>query len=280
MTNTQVKKSPIPTILMHAFLILIAITMLVPFIWMILTAFKTQSEAMSIDPFVVFPKAIRWDAFLEVTRNFNFPRLYFNTLLMIFWRIVFAVVTSSMAGFAFGRLRFPGRDFAFTFVLMQMMVPSQIFVIPQYVMISQLNLTNTIFALLFPGLVSAFGTFLMRQTYRTLPLELEEAARLDGCNIGQVFLYVMAPLTKSTLIALSIFTAIFAYKDLLWPMIVNSQVQKMTLAPALSRLQGQFSTDYPELMAASLLACLPMLVLYLLFQRHFIEGIATTGGKL
>lgn len=280
MTNTQVKKSPIPTILMHAFLILIAITMLVPFIWMILTAFKTQSEAMSIDPFVVFPKAIRWDAFLEVTRNFNFPRLYFNTLLMIFWRIVFAVVTSSMAGFAFGRLRFPGRDFAFAFVLMQMMVPSQIFVIPQYVMISQLNLTNTIFALLFPGLVSAFGTFLMRQTYRTLPLELEEAARLDGCNIGQVFLYVMAPLTKSTLIALSIFTAIFAYKDLLWPMIVNSQVQKMTLAPALSRLQGQFSTDYPELMAASLLACLPMLVLYLLFQRHFIEGIATTGGKL
>lgn len=280
MTNTQVKKSPIPTILMHAFLILIAITMLVPFIWMILTAFKTQSEAMSIDPFVVFPKAIRWDAFLEVTRNFNFPRLYFNTLLMIFWRIVFSVVTSSMAGFAFGRLRFPGRDFAFAFVLMQMMVPSQIFVIPQYVMISQLNLTNTIFALLFPGLVSAFGTFLMRQTYRTLPLELEEAARLDGCNIGQVFLYVMAPLTKSTLIALSIFTAIFAYKDLLWPMIVNSQVQKMTLAPALSRLQGQFSTDYPELMAASLLACLPMLVLYLLFQRHFIEGIATTGGKL
>ncbi len=280
MTNTQVKKSPIPTILMHAFLILIAITMLVPFIWMILTAFKTQSEAMSIDPFVVFPKAIRWDAFLEVTRNFNFPRLYFNTLLMIFWRIVFAVVTSSMAGFAFGRLRFPGRDFAFAFVLMQMMVPSQIFVIPQYVMISQLNLTNTIFALLFPGLVSAFGTFLMRQTYRTLPLELEEAARLDGCNIGQVFLYVMAPLTKSTLIALSIFTAIFAYKDLLWPMIVNSQVQKMTLAPALSRLQGQFSTDYPELMAASLLACLPMLVLYLLFQRQFIEGIATTGGKL
>lgn len=280
MTNTQVKKSPIPTILMHAFLILIAITMLVPFIWMILTAFKTQSEAMSIDPFVVFPKAIRWDAFLEVTRNFNFPRLYFNTLLMIFWRIVFAVVTSSMAGFAFGRLRFPGRDFAFAFVLMQMMVPSQIFVIPQYVMISQLNLTNTIFALLFPGLVSAFGTFLMRQTYRTLPLELEEAARLDGCNIGQIFLYVMAPLTKSTLIALSIFTAIFAYKDLLWPMIVNSQVQKMTLAPALSRLQGQFSTDYPELMAASLLACLPMLVLYLLFQRQFIEGIATTGGKL
>lgn len=280
MTNTQLKRSPLPTFLMHAFLILVSFTMLVPFAWMILTAFKTQSEAMSIDPFVVFPSQIRWNSFLEVTRNFNFPKLYLNTLLMIFWRIVFAVVTSSMAGFAFGRLTFPGRDFAFAFVLMQMMVPSQIFVIPQYVMISQMNLTNTIFALLFPGLVSAFGTFLMRQTYRTLPLELEEAARLDGCNIGQVFLHVMAPLTKSTLIALSIFTAIFAYKDLLWPLIVNSQVQKMTLAPALSRLQGQFSTDYPELMAASLLACLPMLVLYLMFQRHFIEGIATTGGKL
>lgn len=132
----------------------------------------------------------------------------------------------------------------------------------------------------FPGLVTAFGTFLMRQAYMGLPKDLEEAARLDGCNIGQTFLYVMMPLTKSSMVALGIFTALFGYKDLMWPLIANTNQQSMPLAAGLAKLQGQFSSNYPELMAGSLIACIPMLVLYLLFQRHFIEGIATSGGKL
>ncbi len=115
----------------------------------------------------------------------------------------------------------------------------------------------------------------------SLPKELEEAARLDGCNIGQTFLYVMMPLTKASMVALGIFTALFAYKDLMWPLIANTEQSTMTLAPALSKLlRGQFSSNYPELMAASLIACLPMIILYLLFQKQFVEGIATSGGKL
>lgn len=124
------------------------------------------------------------------------------------------------------------------------------------------------------------GTFLLRQSFMGLPKDLEEAAKLDGCNIGQTFLYIMLPLTRSNMIALGIFTSVFAYKDLLWPMIAAPRNESTTLAAALAKMQGQYVSNFPELMAASLLACLPMVVLYVLFQRQFIEGIATTGGKL
>lgn len=113
-----------------------------------------------------------------------------------------------------------------------------------------------------------------------LPKDLEEAAILDGCNIGQIFLHVMLPLTKSSMVALGIFTALFAFKDLMWPLVVNTEQTTMPLSAALAKLQGQFVTNFPELMAASLLACIPMIIIYILFQRQFVEGIATSGSKL
>ena len=161
-----------------------------------------------------------------------------------------------------------------------MMIPAQIFVIPQYLMVSKLHILNTTAGLVFPGLVTAFGTYLLKTGYQSLPKDLEEAAAIDGCNIGQTFLFVMAPLAKSSMVALGIFTAVFAYKDLMWPMIVCPDTNQTTLASALSKMQGQFSSNYPELMAAALIACLPMIVIYVIFQKQFIEGIATSGGKL
>lgn len=267
-------------IVKYVVLILGSIIMLVPFGWMVLTAFKTPTEATQMNPFVILPDQWKLDAFINVSGKMNFAKLYINTLLMIAGRIACAVLTACMAGYAFGRLHFKGRDFCFGLVLFQMMVPSQIFVIPQYLMLSKIKMLNTIFSLVFPGLVTAFGTFLMRQAFMGMPADLEEAARLDGCNIGQTFLYIMAPLTKSSMVALGIFTALFGYKELLWPLIANTNDNTMPLASALAKLQGQFSANYPELMAASVLACIPMIVIYLLFQRQFIEGIATSGGKL
>lgn len=264
----------------HVVLILISVTMLIPFFWMILTAFKTNAESIQVDPFVLFPQNWNFDTFKTVMNNMNFLILYKNTLLMILFRIVCAVITASMAGYAFGRLNFRGKNIAFALVLFQMMIPSQIFIIPQYQMITKLGLNNTTFALVFPGLVTAFGTFLMRQAYMSLPKELEEAARLDGCSIGQTFIHILTPLTKSSMVALGIFTAIFAYKDLMWPMIVNTNNDTMVLSSALAKMQGQYVSKYPELMAASLIACIPMIVIYLIFQKQFIEGIATSGGKL
>lgn len=145
-------------------------------------------------------------------------------------------------------------------------------------MVSNMKMLDTVFALVFPGIVSAFGTFLLKQSFMSMPRDLEEAARIDGCNIGQTFLYIMMPLVRSAMVALGIFTAVFAYKDLMWPMIVNKTV--MPLSAALAKMQEQYTNNYPQLMAASLLACVPMIIIYLIFQKQFIEGIATSGGKL
>ena len=266
--------------IVQVFLILISITMLVPFIWMVLTSFKTVTEATQVNPFVIFPKVWRTDAFKSVMENMNFILLYKNTLLMIVFRVLCAVVTATTAGYAFARLNFKGKNFAFSLVLFQMMVPSQIFLIPQYLMISKMNMLDTMFALVFPGLVTAFGTFLLKQAFMSLPRDLEEAARLDGCNIGQTFLFVMLPLARSSMVALGIFTSLFAYKDLMWPMIVNKDKALLVLSSALAQMQGQYLIKFPELMAASLIACVPMIVIFLIFQKQFIQGIATSGGKL
>ncbi len=264
----------------HVVLILVSITMIVPFAWMVLTAFKTVSESTSVDPFVIFPTKWQTNAFKSVMSSMNFLVLYKNTLLMIFFRVVCAVVTATTAGYAFARLEFKGKNVAFALVLFQMMVPVQIFIIPQYLMLSKVGMLNSIFALVFPGLVTAFGTFLMRIGFTNLPKELEEAARLDGANTGQIFLRIMAPLTKSSMVALGIFTALFAFKDLMWPMIVNTKADMLVLSSALAKIQGQYSSKFPELMAASIIASVPMIIIYLIFQKQFIEGIATSGGKL
>ncbi len=272
------RKEKMMNVLIHVILVLVSITMLVPFLWMALTAFKSVTESTSVDPFVIFPSIWRTENFTEVINNMDFFHLYLNTILLIAGRVICAVLTATMAGYAFARLNFPGKGLMFSLVMFQMMVPGQIFIIPQYLMVSKMNALDTIFALIFPGLVTAFGTFLLRQSYMGLPRDLEEAARLDGCNIGQTFLYIMAPLTRSGMVALGIFTAVFAYKDLMWPLICNNTV--MPLSAALAKMQGQYTNNYPQLMAASLLACIPMIILYLIFQRQFIEGIATSGGKL
>ena len=184
-----------------------------------------------------------------------------------------------MAGYAFAKLKFKYKNLLFGIVLVQMSLPSQIFIIPQYQMVAKMGAANTVFALVFPGLVSAFGTFFLRQAYMGIPTEIGEAAFLDGCNEWQSFYKVMFPLTSSSVAALTVFTAVFAYGDLMWPQVVTSDVKMMTLSAGLANLRGQFTTNFPVLMAGSLLAMLPMIILYLIFQRQFIEGVAMTGGK-
>ena len=268
-------------IIMYVILTVMAFIMIVPFAWMILTAVKTNQEAISVNPFYIFPaNGWHWENFKTVWVSYNFLILYKNTLLMIFFRVVCACLTATMAGYAFGRLKFPGKTLMFSLVLIQMMVPAQIFIIPQYLMVSKMGMLNTTFGLVFPGIVTAFGTYLLKTGYQGLPRDLEEAASIDGCNIGQQFLLIMMPLTRSSMVSLGIFTAVFAFKDLMWPMIVNTNALTTTLSAALSKMVGQYANDYPAMMAAATLAVLPMVVIYVIFQKQFVEGIATSGGKL
>lgn len=268
----------ITTFLTYAALILGSVIMIFPFVWMILTSSKTIPESLAIPP-TIFPKELILSNFKDAMASLPFLNLYWNTALMIVFRVLCAVVFSSMAGYAFAKLNFKGKNLLFGIVLVQMSLPSQIFIIPQYQMVAHMGLANTIFALVFPGLVSAFGVFFLRQTYMGIPNEIGEAAYLDGCNQWQTFTKVMFPLTGTSVAALTIFTAVFAYSDLMWPLVVNSDLKMMTLSSGLATLRGQFTTNFPVLMAGSLLAMLPMVILYLIFQRQFIEGIASTGGK-
>ena len=266
------------TILTYAALIIGSLIMIFPFVWMILTSLKTVPESMQVPP-TIFPNEMITSNFGDAMKSLPFLKLYLNTGLMIFFRVICAVAFSSMAGYAFAMLNFRGKKLLFGIVLVQMSLPSQIFIIPQYQMVAKMGMANTIFALVFPGIVSAFGVFFLRQTYMGIPKEIGEAAYLDGCNQWQTFYKVMFPLTGTSVAALTIFTAVFAYSDLMWPLVVNSDLNMMTLSSGLATLRGQFTTNFPVLMAGSLLAMLPMVILYLIFQRQFIEGIATTGGK-
>ena len=209
----------------------------------------------------------------------RFAKMYLNTAVTAIVIVAVPLVLCSMAAYAFGRIEFPGRNIIFGTLLAVLMVPSSFFILPQYLMIQKMGLLNTLPALFIPGLFSAFGTFLMRQFFMALPNELEDAARIDGCNHFMIFSKIMFPLVKPGLVALAILTLRSAWNDLMWPMIVNTSPEKMTLSAGLSYLQGQYATDYPVMMAGAVLAVLPLLILFAVFQKQFIEGIALQGIK-
>lgn len=266
-------------ILTHVILIIGAAIMILPFLWMVLTSVKTLTESVQIPP-KILPDVFQWGNYPAVMKILPFASFYVNTILMMVGRVVGSVLFSAMAAYACARLNFPGKNIFFGLVLFQMMIPGQLFIVPQFLIVQKLGLLNTVSALIVPGIVSAFGTFLLRQFFMGLPKDLEEAAKLDGCTIWQIFYKIMLPLSRSGLIALAIFTSLFAFKDLMWPLIVNMSIDKMTLSSGLASLQGQFATNYPQLMSGSLLAIWPMLLIFIIFQKKFIEGIATSGGKL
>lgn len=262
----------------YVFLALGAILSLFPFIWMILTSFKTQTEAIRIPP-AILPENWSLDAYRQVFDVMPFSQIYSNTVIQAVVTTLGQVLFYSMAGYAFARIDFPLKNVLFLLVMAILMVPGTIFIIPQYLIIQNLGLLNTVTAIFLPNLFSAFGTFLLRQFYMGLPLELEEAARLDGCSHFRIFVQIMAPLTVSGMFALGILTFRFAWNNLMWPSIVNSSMSKMTLSAALSNMQGQYATDFPALMAGAVMAIIPMIIVFVAFQKQFIEGIALTGTK-
>lgn len=263
-----------------AYLVLFSgvLIMVLPFLWMILTSLKTEMEAIRVPP-TIFPAKLMFENYLTVFQKIPFSRMYLNTIISAVVTIIGHLVICSMAAYAFGRLKFPGRDVIFMLLLAILMIPSSLFILPQYLIVQKLGLLNTIVALFLPNLFSAFGTFLLRQFFMSLPEELEDAARLDGCNRFMIYAKIMLPLVRSGLAALGIITLRFAWNDLMWPLIVNTSADKMTLSAGLSYLQGQHWTDYPAMMAGAVMAVLPLLILFIIFQKQFIEGIAMSGIK-
>lgn len=271
-------KYAIKRILTYTVLVLGAFVCVFPFLWLILTSFKTSPEALRIPP-TIFPKNLIWENYTSIADKIPFVKIYCNTIISAVVTVAAQVSLCSMAGYAFARIKFPGRDIIFTVLLAVLMVPGTFFILPQYRIIVKLGLLDTIPALFLPNMFSAMGTFLMRQFFLSLPAELEDAAYLDGCNKGRAFISIMLPLVKPGLVSLGILTFKFAWNDLMWPLIVNTSQDKMTLSAALSFLQGQYVTDYPGVMAGALMSVLPILILFAIFQKEFIEGVSHTGIK-
>ena len=272
------KKTWFSKTLIYIVLIVGAFVALFPFIWMILSSIKSTSEAMIIPP-TIFPKKIRIDNYTLITTKLPFFKIYLNTIISAIVTVTAQLVFCSMAAYAFARIQFPGRNIIFITMLAVLMVPGTFFILPQYRMMYRMGLLNTIPALFLPNLFSAMGTFLLRQFFLSLPQELEDAAYIDGCNRGRVFISIMLPLIKPGLVSLGILTFKFAWNDLMWPLIVNTSTDKMTLSAALSYLQGQYVTDYPGVMAGAIMSVVPIIVIFAIFQKQFIEGVAHTGIK-
>ena len=264
--------------LIHLLLISgIAITVF-PFLWMVFTSFKTLPESMKIPP-TFLPEAFQMDNYSYVLKVLPFAKVYVNTIIVTVITTLVQVLFCTMAAYGFARIEFPFKNAIFIVLLSILMVPGQIFLLPQYLIIQNLGLVNTLPGLFLPNLFSAFGTFLLRQFFMSLPKELEEAALLDGCNRFQIFGKIMLPLVQSGIVALVIFTAKFAWNDFMWPLIVNTDPAMMTLAPALSLLKGQYATNFPVQMAGAVMSVIPMIILFFVFQKQFIEGVAQSGIK-
>ncbi len=262
----------------HLTLILGAVLMVFPFVWQTLTAFKTYETSIQVPPAFI-PDPWVFSNFAEVFDTLPFAQMFLNSVLLTLGRTLGQVVLCTMAGYAFARMEFRGRNVIFVLFLSVLMVPTQLYLLPQYEIMVQLGWLNTLQALVVPGIFSAFGTFLMRQFFMSLPVELEEAARLDGANAWQTFWKVMVPLARPGIIALTVFTVLWSWNDLLWPLVVTTDPERMPLSVGLSQLVSVYNTDYPLLMAGSLLATIPMLLTFIILQRQFIEGIAFSGMK-
>ncbi|QPP07489.1 carbohydrate ABC transporter permease [Streptomyces bathyalis] len=262
----------------HAVLSLGALAMIFPFLWQLLTAFKTMPEAVRVPP-TILPEAWNWAAFEQVFTAVPFAEMLTNSLLNTAGRTLGQLVFCSLAAYAFARLQFRGRNLLFAVFLSVLMVPPQLLVLPQHEIMMKLGLLNSVPALFLPGMFSAFGTFLLRQFFLALPRELEEAARIDGAGPFRIFWSIMLPLVRPALAALAVITAMWSWNDLLWPLVVNTDPAKAPVSAGLISLEGQFMTNYPVMMAGSVIASLPMLLLYVLLQRHFVQGIALSGSK-
>lgn len=262
----------------HLILIIAVAIMVVPFLWEILTSFKTSNEVASL-PLTLFPahpSAIGYKHFLETT---PFWSQFTVSVLSLAMRVTGQVFVAALAGYAFARLKFPGRNFIFALFVLMLMVPSQLFLLGQFELMKGLGLLDSIPALAIPGIFSAFGTFLMRQAFMTMPKEYEEAARLDGAGPFRIFWSIMLPMARSTVAALAVLTSLYSWNDLLWPLIMTPSGDHRPLTVGLASLQGQFGTDYPTLMAGALICSLPLLLVFIGLQRQFFAGIASSGLK-
>lgn len=280
-----------PTFL-HLVLAAGALTTIVPFLWMISTSLKPEPEIFRFPP-VWLPSVWKWDNYAKAMTAAPFERYFLNTVIYAVGITATNLLFCSMAAYAFARLRFPGRNLLFILVLGTMMIPAQVTMVPVFIMLKRWpllggndvlgagghGLLNTYTGLILPGAVGAFGIFLLRQFFMTLPRELEDAARIDGCSEAGIYWRIILPLSKPAMATLGIFTFTAAWNEFLWPLLIMSKDSMKTLQVGLQVFQTQYTTTWDLLMAGTVVVTIPVLIIFLFGQRYFTRGIALSGMK-
>jgi multiple sugar transport system permease protein len=273
-----VRRRVLPFSAWHLLLMPTALLFVLPLFWMIMTSFMPDGDINRFPPRFL-PSRVTLSGYSSLFTESDILRWLLNTTLVATTGVLSHLVLCSLAGYGFARLRFVGRGAAFFLIVATIMVPIQLLMIPTFVMFSRLHLVNTLPAAIVPWLASAFGIFLMRQFFLALPAELEDAARLDGCSRLQVFRLVVLPLAKPALATLAIFTLLGSWNDLIWPLIAISDDHWYTLQLGLANFQGQRRTQWQLLMAGNVVATMPLLVGFVLAQKHFVETMSFSGLK-
>jgi multiple sugar transport system permease protein len=262
----------------HVALIGASILMLFPFAWQLIMSLSTNAQITSIPP-TFWPGDLQFENYISALTAIPFLSQLKVSVVVTIARVLGQVVLCSLAGYAFARMEFRFKRTIFALILSILMVPHQVFLLPQYKIVQALGWLDTLPGIIAPGLFSAFGIFLMRQFFMGLPKELEEAARLDGAGPLRIFAKVMLPLSIPAISALVVLVTLSAWNDLLWPLVVTSTPENMPLSVGLANMQGLNFTDYGPLMAASIMAMAPILILFIALQKRVIDGLAHSGMK-
>ena len=261
-----------------AVLVPVAVIALFPFYWMVTTALTPRASAIRVPP-TLFPLDGTLDNLIGLFEQAPVLLWAFNSLLIATAIMLGHIVFDSMAGYAFARKRFPGKALFFTLIVASLMIPVHVTLIPRFILITEMGLANNLLGVIAPSIADVFGIFLMRQFMQSLPRELEEAARVDGANEWQVFWRIVVPLSRPAIATVAIFSFVGAWNAFLWPLIVLSDRELLTLPVGVALLQQEFSTNIGLQMAGAVVGAVPMILLFLAFQRHFLEGVRVGALK-
>lgn len=273
------KSFSVKKIISHFILIISSLIFIFPFFWMIMTSFKPASEIFQYPP-TIFPSKFLWSNYVDTINAIPIIRMFFNSVFVTVTITVGTVFFCALSAYSFARLRFPLRDTLFKLFLATMMVPPMVTTIPMFIIMREFGWIDTYYALIIPFFFgSAFGTFLLRQFFLTVPMELDEAAKMDGASYFTIFFKILIPLMKAPLAALSVFTFMGTWNEFFWPLVMIQTDKLKPLTLGLASFQGLYSTDYHLLMGGAVISVVPVVIAYLFAQKYFIEGIALTGIK-
>lgn len=272
------RKQCVSTVALNLCLLFFGVIVVLPFVWMLFSSFKTNVEINALHQ-TFLPEHFSLQNYRDVLQKFDFLRYFLNSLLYALIVSVITIYTSAIAGFVLCKYRFRGRNALFNLILMTMMVPGVVTIIPRFSMMQGLHWLDTYKALLIPSMFTSFGIFLMRQACASIPNEMLEAARIDGANEFYIFHRIVLPMLHNSIVSMAIFQFLWAWDDYLWPYLTIRSSEKQMLSVALNLFSGQYSTDYAGLFAATSIAIIPVIVVYLIFQKKFIAGVSASAVK-